>query len=91
METLKRGLDSAESDDFKSAVLCDTISAEELREDFVRARKRVEMETLKKRGVCENRPAKECWERTGKRPTGVVGRRRCRQPGVQMPISGKGD
>ena len=46
----------------------DAISGEVLNEDLVMEGRKVEMETFKKHGVYEQRPVRECWEKTGKKP-----------------------
>ena len=56
----------AESDEVRVAVFYDAISGEDLGEDLAIAGRRFEVKTFKKHGVCEKRPLKECWEKTGK-------------------------
>ncbi len=49
----------------------DAISGELMIKELVDASKKVEMETLKKHGLYEKRPIKECWLKTGKVPIEV--------------------
>ncbi len=50
----------------------DAISGEVMIKELVaEAARKIEMETVKKHGVCERVPMEECWESTGKAPVEV--------------------
>ncbi len=49
----------------------DAISGEVMVKELAEMVRKVEMETFKKRGVCEKVPIEECWKYAGRGPVGV--------------------
>ncbi len=57
--------------EYEEELYYDAISGELMDKDLVKEARKVEMETSKKRGVCEKAPAEESWKNTGKKSAGV--------------------